>query len=243
MPPKPSSPDVSDPHIALAVWGELALFSRPDFRVERVSYPVITPSAARGVLEAVFWKPEFAYRIRRIDVVHPGTTVSVLRNEIKDRQGKTPIQTDKSRTQRTALMLKNVRYVLHADLVLRPHATDHIAKYRSQLERAIDKGQCFHRPYLGTRECSAFFAAPEPTDVPDASFSLHIGTMLFDLAFAPGEATGGFSFRRQDGNGKQLVKGSATPVFFDAKVESGVLDLEPHKHLYRNIDSLQGHAV
>lgn len=233
---------MADPHISLCVWGDLALFSRPDLRVERVSYPVITPSAARGVLEAVFWKPEFAYRLRRIDVVKPGRTVSVLRNEIKDRQGKTPIQIEKARTQRTALMLQDVRYVLHADLVLRPHATDHVAKYRSQLERCIEAGRCFHRPYLGTRECAAHFAYPGDDDAPDASFSLDVGTMLFDLAFVPGEAVGGFSFRRQDGDGKRLVKGAARPVYFDARVERGVLDLGPHQPLYDQIDILQSHA-
>lgn len=231
-----------DPHISLAVWGDLALFSRPDLRVERVSYPVITPSAARGVFEAVFWKPEFAYRIRRIDVVLPGTTVSVLRNEIKDRQGAAPIQIEKARTQRTALMLQNVRYVLHADLMLRPHATEHVAKYRCQLERAIEKGRCFHRPYLGTRECAAFVAAPTEDDVPDASFSLHIGTMLFDLAFVPGKTTAGFTFRQQDADGPRVVAGSAHPIFFDARVERGVLGLDPVQSLYGQIDSLQGHA-
>lgn len=238
-----SSSDRPDPHVSLCVWGDLALFSRPDFRVERVSYPVITPSAARGVLEAVFWKPEFSYRIRQIDVVRPGTTVSVLRNEITDRQGKTPIRVESRRTQRTALMLQNVRYVLHADLVLRPHATDHVAKYRSQLERSIEAGRCFHRPYLGTRECAAHFAYPGTGDVPEASFSLDIGTMLFDLAFVPGERAGGLSFRAQEGNGARVVKGAARPVFFDARVERGVLDLDPHQHLYREIASLQGHAV
>lgn len=234
---------MTDPHISLAVWGDLALFSRPDLRVERVSYPVITPSAARGVLEAIFWKPEFAYRLRRIDVVQPGTMVSVLRNEIKDRQGKTPINIEKSRTQRTALMLQNVRYVLHADLVLRPHATEHVAKYRSQLERAIEKGRCFHRPYLGTRECAAHFEAPSLDDAPNSSFSLHVGTMLFDLAFVPGKTAGGLSFRRQGREEARVLDGSAKPVFFDAKVERGVLDLDPYQHLYHEIDKLQGHAV
>lgn len=231
-----------DPHISLCVWGDFALFSRPDLRVERVSYPVITPSAARGVLEAVFWKPEFSYRLRQIDVVKPGRMVSVLRNEIKDRQGKTPIRIEKARTQRTALMLQDVRYVLHADLVLRLHATDHVAKYRCQLERAIEKGRCFHRPYLGTRECAAHFAAPASGDVPDASFTLNVGTMLFDLAFVPGEATDGVSFRQQDGEGKRIVKGSARPVYFDARVEQGVMDLDSHQTLYHQIDALQSHA-
>lgn len=231
------------PHISLCVWGDFALFSRPDLRVERVSYPVITPSAARGVFEAVFWKPEFTYRIRQIDVVRSGTTISVLRNEITDRQGRTPIRIESSRTQRTALMLQNVRYVLHADLVLRPHATEPVTKYRCQLERRIEAGRCFHRPYLGTRECAAHFAYPGENDRSNASFSLHVGTMLFDLAFVPGKRRGGFSFRQQDGAGKRIIEGSARPVFFDARVERGVLDLYPHQDLYHQIDSLQGHAV
>ena len=229
---------MTDPHISLCVWGDLALFSRPDLRVERVSYPVITPSAARGMLEAVFWKPEFSYRIRQVDVVSSGTTASVLRNEITDRQGTTPIQVEQKRTQRTSLMLQNVRYVLHADLVLRPHATDHVAKYRSQLERSITRGRCFTRPYLGTRECSAHFDFPSEADAPDASFSLHVGTMLFDLAFVPGKTTGGLSYRQQDGDGTRIVAGSARPVFFDAHVRDGVLDVPQEP--YHTIAALEG---
>jgi CRISPR-associated protein Cas5d len=229
-----------DPHVSLCVWGDFALFSRPDLRVERVSYPVITPSAARGVLEAVFWKPEFTYRIRRVDVVQPGTSISVLRNEITGRQGKEPISVEQQRTQRTALMLQHVRYVLHADLVLRPHATEHVAKYRCQLERRIEAGQCFHRPYLGTRECAAHFAFPAADDRPEASFSLHVGTMLFDLAFVPGKKKGGLSFHQQDGEGKRIVDGTARAVFFDARVERGVLTVPQEP--YRTIAALEGRA-
>lgn len=229
---------MADHHISLCVWGEFALFSRPDLRVERVSYPIITPSAARGVFEAVFWKPEFAYHVRQIDVVRPGTSISVLRNEITGRQGTKPIRIGQQRTQRTALMLQHVRYVLHADLVLRPHATEHVAKYRSQLERHIEAGRCFHRPYLGARECSAHFAYPTAEDRPDPSFSLHIGTMLFDLAFVPGKTKGGLSFRQQDGAGKRIVDGAARPVFFDARVEGGVLTVPQEP--YRTISALEG---
>ncbi|MEM1042767.1 MAG: type I-C CRISPR-associated protein Cas5c [Bacteroidota bacterium] len=230
------------PDLSVSVWGDLALFSRPDLRVERVSYPVITPSAARGVLEAIFWKPEFRYRIRRIDVAKAGSTVSVLRNEIKDRQGASPVVVERARTQRTALMLRDVRYVIHADLRLRPHATDPVAKYVEQAERHVQRGSCFHRPYLGTRECSAHFAPPGEKDGPNENVNLEVGTMLFDLAFVPGKAKGGLSFRRQNGKEKRVVKGQARPLFFDARVEYGVLDLEPFQHLYNEIDHLEGHA-
>lgn len=232
---------MTSPHFSVFVWGDLALFSRPDLRVERVSYPVITPSAARGVLEAIFWKPEFRYRLRQIDVVRPGAMVSVLRNEIKDRQGKTPVVVEQARTQRTALMLRDVAYVLHADLELRPHATDPVAKYLDQAERHAGRGSCFHRPYLGTRECAAHFRLAEPGDGPDESFNLSIGPMLFDLAFVPGETKDGLSFRRQNGEGKRLVKGSAQPLYFDARVEKGVMAVP--QDLYDQIDALEGHAA
>ena len=232
-----------EPHLSVKVWGDLALFSRPDLRVERVSYPVITPSAARGVLEAIFWKPEFRYRIRRIDVTKAGSTVSVLRNEIKDRQGTSPIVVEQARTQRTALMLRDVAYVVHADLRLRPHATKKLPAYIEQAERHVRRGSCFHRPYLGTRECAAHFAPPGEGDNPNENVNLDVGTMLFDLAFVPGKAKSGLSFRRQNGNGKRVVKGQARPLFFDAHVEHGVLDLEPHQHLYDQIDQLEGHAA
>lgn len=236
-----------DPHVAVTVWGDYALFSRPDFKVERVSYPVITPSAARGVLEAIFWKPEFRYRIRRIEVVEPGTQVSVLRNEITKRQRTSPVVIEKERTQRTALMLRGVtpdrpiRYVLHADLTLRPHATDPLPKYVAQFERHVGRGSCFHRPYLGTRECAAAFALVDSErDRPAAGFNLDIGPMLLDVAFVPADRQD-LSFRRQDGDGKRIVKGHARPVFFSARVEAGVLDIPQEP--YEQIEALERHAA
>lgn len=235
-----------DPHVAVTVWGDYALFSRPDFKVERVSYPVITPSAARGVLEAIFWKPEFRYRIRRIEVVEPGAQVSVLRNEITKRQGASPVVIEKERTQRTALMLRGaapdrpIRYVLHADLALRPHATDPLPKYVCQFDRHVKRGSCFHRPYLGTRECAASFGPVAESDRPAENFNLDIGPMLLDVAFVP-EGREDFSFRRQDGDGKRVVKGHARPVFFPAAVKAGVLDVPQHH--YDQIEALERHAA
>lgn len=230
-----------EPHLSVRVWGDRALFSRPDLRVERVSYPVITPSAARGVLEAIFWKPEFRYRIREVWVRRLGKTVSVLRNEITDRQGRTPIIIEQKRTQRTALMLQNVEYVIRADLQLRPHATEPLAKYLCQAERHIERGSCFHRPYLGTRECAAHFEPATAQDRPDENINLHVGTMLFDMAFVPGKAKDGLSFRRQDAEGKRRVKGAARPLFFDAHIKTGVMSVR--QDLYDQIDLLEGHAA
>jgi CRISPR-associated protein Cas5d len=91
--------------VQLRVWGDYACFSRPEFKVERVSYPVITPSAARGVLEAVFWKPEFRYEIRRVGILKPGLQTVILRNELDDRQGGKPIFIEDKRQQRSSLIL------------------------------------------------------------------------------------------------------------------------------------------
>ena len=107
---------MKDPSICLRVRGDYALFSRPEFKVERVSYGCPTPSAMRGVLEAVYWKPEIKYRIRRIGVVRLGTPTTVLRNELGNRQGKTPIYVEDDRQQRSSLILKNVEYLIHADI-------------------------------------------------------------------------------------------------------------------------------
>ena len=233
---------MTSPHVSAKVWGDLACFSRPEFKVERVSYSVMTPSAARGVLEAVYWKPEFRYRVRQIDVVEPGVSVSLLRNEITDRQGTSPLVVEDRRTQRSALMLqaaapeRPITYVVHADLERRPHAREPLATYVSQLERRLRNGQCFHRPYLGTRECAAFFSGPSG-DEPDASFSLHVGTMLLDLAFVPSEARRDLSFRRAGAEGDGVVGGYAHPVYFDAHVERGVLAIDPAH--YDRLDALE----
>lgn len=222
------------PHIQLQVWGDYACFSRPEFKVERVSYPVITPSAARGVLEAIFWKPEFRYEIREIWVLKRGTEFALLRNELSDRQGQTPVFVEDQRQQRASLLLKDVAYLIQADLVLRPHATEPLPKYLSQLERRLDRGQCHHPPYLGTRECSAAFAAADGREHPCA-WSQDLGTMLFDLAFRPDPKRKEMEFKRPSLQGPKRVAGCAQPLFFQAKVKEGVITVPPEKYqeLYR----------
>lgn len=220
--------------LEVKVWGEYACFSRPEFKVERVSYPVITPSAARGVLEAIFWKPEFRYEIRAIGILKPGKTVSILRNELSDRQGERPLFIEDQRQQRTSLILKGVAYLIRAEMVLRPHATDPIYKYLDQFRRRVERGQCFSTPYLGTREFAAYFGPPADNDVPKP-FDLDLGLMLFDIAFVPDEERAELEFIRHGPDGLKRVKGYAQPLFFPACVERGWLHVPPEKYqeLYR----------
>ncbi|NWG40102.1 MAG: type I-C CRISPR-associated protein Cas5 [Hydrogenophilaceae bacterium] len=217
--------------IRLRVWGEYACFSRPEFKVERVSYPVITPSAARGVLEAVFWKPEIRYEIRRIGILKLGTQTVILRNELKDRQGDNPFFIEDKRQQRSSLILKDVEYLIEADAVLRPHATEPIGKYLDQFNRKAEKGQCHHTPYLGTREFAAAFEpangeTPPPLDLP-------IGSMLFDIAFVEDASRAEMEFKRPKQD--EPAKGYAQASFFEAAVKEGWLEVPPEKYreLYR----------
>lgn len=215
--------------VSLRVWGEYACFSRPEFKVERVSYPVITPSAARGLLEAVFWKPEFKYEIRRIGILKQGTQTAILRNELEDRQGKNPFFIEDKRQQRSSLILKDVEYLIEADAVLRTHATDPIDKYLDQFNRKVGKGQCHHTPCLGTREFAANFA-PVNDEVPPP-LDLSIGTMLFDIAFIESSSRVELSFRRPERN--QPAKGYAQSLFFEANIKDGWLNIpnERYQHL------------
>ncbi|MCD5408262.1 type I-C CRISPR-associated protein Cas5c [Candidatus Bipolaricaulota bacterium] len=220
--------------IAVKVWGDYACFSRPEFKVERVSYPVITPSAARGILEAIFWKPELRYEIREIGILKMGTTVNILRNELSNRQGGRPIFIEDQRQQRTSLVLKDVEYLIRAEMVLRPHATDPIYKYLDQFRRRVERGQCYMTPYLGTREFAALFAPPADDDVPEL-LDLDLGLMLFDIAFVPDEERAELEFIRHGPDGPKRVKGYAQALFFRARVEKGWLHVPPEKYqeLYR----------
>jgi CRISPR-associated protein Cas5d len=215
--------------IAVKVWGDYACFSRPEFKVERVSYPVITPSAARGVLEAIFWKPEFRYEIREIGILKMGTTESILRNELSNRQGERPIFIEDQRQQRTSLVLKDVAYLIRAEMVLRPHATDPIYKYLDQFRRRVERGQCYMTPYLGTREFAAYFGPPAEDEVPEP-IDLDLGLMLFDIAFVPDEDRAELEFIRHGPDGPKRVTGYTQALFFHAKIERGWLKVPSYKY-------------
>lgn len=238
------------PSLEVKVWGDLACFTRPEFGVERVSYEVMTPSAARGVLEAIFWKPEFRWLVREIVVLpsirrdflgRPVETTdqdparirhySILRNEMNSTQSERAARSwerggggyyaDEDRAQRHTLCLRDVAYVIRADIELKPHSEDHPAKYRDQFRRRVKRGQCFNQPYLGTREFSAFFGPPEGDEQP-IDLSDDLGLMLFDVEFVP-HSNGTVSYAGHGSNGRKLVKGNARPKFFPARLQNGAL--------------------
>jgi CRISPR-associated protein Cas5d len=226
--------------VSVKVWGDYACFSRPEFKVERVSYPIITPSAARGVLEAIYWKPAFRYQIRRIHVLRLGSQTSILRNEIAEKQGTSPFQAEDKRQQRTSLVLKNVAYMIEAEIVLRPFARDEIGGYLDQFNRKVRRGQCHHTPCLGAREFSAFFEPPSDEDRGDlasTALTVDFGQMLFDLAFVEAKCQGEYAmeFWRPEKERSRRVQGFARPLFFRAQVIEGILRVPPEKYdeLYR----------
>lgn len=218
--------------------GDYACFSRPEFKVERVSYPVMTPSAARGALEAVFWKPEFRWEIRRIEVLEPIRTQTILRNEVADQQSlrQESFVVDDRRQQRSSLILRDVSYVVEAEMIRQPHAEAPLPKWTSQFERRLERGQCFHRPYLGTREFPADFAASTGDEEP-IDEDRRMGIMLFDIARIPDEDGAELSFNRHGSDGATQVKGRVRPLFFDAVLEGGVLDVPVE--LYEELRELE----
>lgn len=176
--------------LSVQVWGPAALFTRPEAKVERLTYPVMTPSAAVGILESIFWKPEFRWDIAAIEVLAPIRYGQVRRNETtqvlpwESALSGAVVDTAANRTQRATTYLKDVAYRIHGHVVLRDHATDPIAKYRDQFRRRVARGACFAQPYLGTKEFGAFFAEPDETS--SIGLSLELGPMLHSIAFASG---------------------------------------------------------
>src|SRR5215217_3610242 len=133
------------PPLEVKVWGDLACFTRPEFGVERVSYEVMTPSAARGILEAIFWKPEFRWEVREIRVLNPVRRLSIMRNEVESRQSHRrtePYYADEDRAQRHTLMLRDVAYIVRAEIALKP-GENNVVKYLEQFRRRVRRGQCF----------------------------------------------------------------------------------------------------
>ena len=162
------------PPVVVQVWGPGALFTRPEFRVERLTYPVMTPTAAIGVLESIFWKPEFSWDPVAIEVLRPIRQFTLRRNETTDLPGLTEavrdgrrIDTVRHRDQRNAVCLREVAYRIHAHVEVSAQATKNEAAYRDQFRRRVSRGQCFQQPYLGAREFPAYFS--DPDDSPDPS--------------------------------------------------------------------------
>jgi CRISPR-associated protein Cas5d len=205
-------------NIKLHIWGERACFTRPEMKVERVSYDVITPSAARGILEAIHWKPAMRWTVERIHVLKPIRFESIRRNEVGGRvpagkiaqamkAGSTEglaLYVDEDRQQRAATILRDVAYVIEAriDLTAKADATETVAKHLDIFKRRAAKGQCFHRPCLGAREFAADFALIED-DMPLADSALagerDLGWMLLDIDFADGMTPRFFKATMRDG--------------------------------------------
>jgi len=212
--------------VRLHVWGERALFSRPEMRVERVSYDVITPSAARGVLEAIHWKPAIVWRVERLRVLKPIRFESIRRNEVGSRVSAGKVAAamrarsteglatyvDDDRQQRAATVLRDVAYVIEARVDLtargRADASDSVAKHLDMFKRRAERGQCFHRPCLGTREFACDFAlldADPPAPDPSLLGERDLGWMALDMEFGPGTAI--------------------TPRFFRPVMRDGVIEV------------------
>ena len=218
----------------MKVWGPFACFTQPEFKAERRSYPVITPSAARGILEAIFWKPEIYYEISEILVLSPGRPSSVRRNEISERQGGAEIAVESHRQLRTSLVLIDVAYGLRARVCRREWARDALASYIERFQRRTRRGQCFQRPYLGVREFAADFAPLEP-DAIVAPVDAHYGRMLLDIAFIADERRTELSFQQAQGGRRRMTEGHARSVYFDAECCGGVLRVPPsgYEHVRR----------
>ncbi|WGF90738.1 type I-C CRISPR-associated protein Cas5c [Marinivivus vitaminiproducens] len=210
--------------VRLRVWGERACFTRPEMKVERVSYDVMTPSAARGILEAIHWKPAIRWAVRRLHVLKPVRFESIRRNEVElkasaglaeraMRSGSTDglgIAVDEARQQRAATILRDVDYVIEAEFALTGKATadETPGKHLDIFNRRARRGQCFHQPCLGTREFPAAFALLDPGEpVPVAhpgdrdalTGTRDLGWMLLDIDHANGATSRFFRAEMRDG--------------------------------------------
>lgn len=210
--------------LKMRAFGPLACFTRPEFKVERMSYEVITPSAARGLLEAVFWKPAIRWQVRRIHVLRDIRFTSFKRNEvnggranpssgqIEGTEAVEPFFADDARAQRSTLALADVDYVIEATIRMTDRAGegDNLAKFTEMFERRLEKGQWFHSPYFGCREFEAS-VEPAPARFKAIGATKPLGLMLHDIHFEKG--------------------GKATPHFFPAVLRDGVVEVPPFEPL------------
>jgi len=199
------------PSLVVEVRGPYACFTRPELKSERVSYPVMTPSAAKGVLEAIYWKPEFDYIVTAIEVLNPIRWASVRRNEVNSMitldwvrkamaDATLRFDVENDRDQRNTVFLRDVAYRIRAQVRPRLHAGQPEATYREQFRRRVDKGACFSQPFLGTRECSAEFS--KATGQPPEPITEELGVMLHGIGYG---------------------KAAETYTWFDAQLDNGVL--------------------
>lgn len=208
--------------IKLEVWGDYALFTRPEMKVERVSYDVITPSAARGLIEAIYWKPAIKWIIDKIHVYNKIQFTNIRRNEVNGKILKSNakalldgtktidfINTNEQRQQRAAMVLKDVRYAIeaHFEMTDKAEEVDTVEKHYNIALRRMRTGQCYHTPCFGCREFPANFKLIEDERIePSYLGEQDLGFMLYDMDFSDPE--------------------NIYPVFFRAKMVNGVIDLK-----------------
>ncbi len=213
--------------LCLEVEGDLACFTRPEMKAERVSYDVITPSAARAIFEAILWKPAIDWEIERIDVLRPIRWLTIRRNEVASKvptasvraamhtgSGSLALYVDEDRQQRGSLLLRDVAYRLHARLMHgRGARGEPLTKYEEMFRRRAARGQCVTQPYLGCREFACRFRLVDgPADGPPAfDETRDLGAMLYDLDFADPERPTPIWFRARLDRGTIEVPGRASP--------------------------------
>lgn len=208
--------------VKVRVWGDLALFSRPEMKVERCSYDIMTPSAARGILESIYWHPGLKWVIDRIYVKNPIRFTSIRRNEVKSKVlagnvltamngGTNPlyISSKEEIVQRASVLLRDVDYVIeaHFEMTREANATDNPGKFKDIVMRRLRRGECYHMPYFGCREFPANFelCEEEPIETAYKGEERDLGYMLYDIDYS---------------NPEELV-----PMFFRAVLQDGVLDV------------------
>jgi CRISPR-associated protein Cas5d len=209
-------------HFCLEVSGPFACFTRPEMKVERVSYDVMTPSSARSIFEAILWKPAIRWRVHRIEVLKPIRWINLRRNEVSAvvstrnvqqamtaGSGQLALYIEDERQQRAGYFLRDVAYRIHADLSLALGCVEPLMKYTEMFARRATKGQCVNQPYLGCREFAAAFSlvtsdAPAAAPIGDTR---ELGWMLHDLDFTH--------------------PADPKPRFFNAKMVAGVIEIPP----------------
>lgn len=208
--------------VRVRVWGDFALFSRPEMKAERCSYDVMTPSAARGILEAIYWHPGMKWRIDKIYVRKPIQFTSIRRNEVKSKVSASNvlqvmnggdkelyISTRKDIVQRASILLRDVDYIIEAHFEMTENACerDNPGKFKDIIMRRLKRGECYHTPYFGCREFPARFQLFEGEDVETEykGSERDLGYMLYDFDYSDSE--------------------DIQPMFFRAVMREGVLDL------------------
>ena len=200
--------------IVIEVWGDFACFSAPYAKVERLTYPFPTPSAARGILSAIYMKPkEFRWQINRIEVLSPIRYISFKRNEVKSTTSTAPISTEEERTQRQTVALQDVRYRIAASIVPQPAFVGKETQLYEQALRRIRRGKCYFQPSLGLREFACYFEESDGSRSP-ISQSMDAGLMVYDL-FTPEDV-------------EVTKKTNIQMSLFHAVMENGVIQVPPY---------------